>query len=76
MQETFWGYSNLDVYKRQALFGDLARRMALANPGKDVNPLEGSGVVLIDELDLHMHTSVSYTHLDVYKRQTLKQGGI
>ena len=31
--------------------------MALANPGKDVNPLEGSGVVLIDELDLHMHTS-------------------
>ena len=39
-----------------ALFGDLARRMALANPERE-NPLEGSGVVLIDELDLHMHTS-------------------
>lgn len=39
-----------------ALFGDLARRMALANPERK-NPLEGSGVVLIDELDLHMHTS-------------------
>ncbi len=39
-----------------ALFGDLARRMALANPRRD-NPLEGNGVVLIDELDLHMHTS-------------------
>ena len=39
-----------------ALFGDLARRMALANPERQ-NPLEGSGVVLIDELDLHMHTS-------------------
>lgn len=39
-----------------ALFGDLARRMALANPERN-NPLEGSGVVLIDELDLHMHTS-------------------
>lgn len=39
-----------------ALFGDLARRMALANPTL-ANPLEGSGVVLIDELDLHMHTS-------------------
>lgn len=39
-----------------ALFGDLARRMALANPQME-NPLEGSGVVLIDELDLHMHPS-------------------
>lgn len=39
-----------------ALFGDLARRMALANPERE-NPLEGTGVVLIDELDLHMHTS-------------------
>ena len=39
-----------------ALFGDLARRLALANPQLD-NPLEGQGVVLIDELDLHMHVS-------------------
>lgn len=39
-----------------ALFGDLARRMALANPRR-MNPLMGTGVVLIDELDLHMHTS-------------------
>lgn len=39
-----------------ALFGDLARRMALANPKRN-NPLEGTGVVLIDELELHMHTS-------------------
>lgn len=39
-----------------ALFGDLARRMALANPTLP-NPLDGQGVVLIDELDLHMHTS-------------------
>ena len=38
-----------------ALFGDLARRLALANP-QLLNPLEGQGVVLIDELDLHMHT--------------------
>lgn len=39
-----------------ALFGDLARRMALANPSLE-NPLDGQGVVLIDELELHMHTS-------------------
>lgn len=37
-----------------ALIGDLARRLAIANPVLD-NPLEGSGVVLIDEIDLHLH---------------------
>jgi predicted ATP-binding protein involved in virulence len=37
-----------------ALCGDLARRLALAYPlSKD--PLSGSGVVLIDEIELHMH---------------------
>ncbi len=39
-----------------ALFGDLARRLALANPTKE-NPLLGEGVVLIDEIELHMHPS-------------------
>lgn len=39
-----------------ALFGDLARRLAIANPSLK-NPLEGEGVVLIDEVELHMHTS-------------------
>ena len=37
-----------------ALIGDLARRLAIANPALD-NPLQGSGVVLIDEIDLHLH---------------------
>ena len=37
-----------------ALAGDLARRLAIANPVLD-KPLEGSGVVLIDEIDLHLH---------------------
>lgn len=37
-----------------ALFGDLVKRLALANPGLD-NPLEGEGVVLIDEIELHLH---------------------
>lgn len=49
-----------------ALFGDLARRMALANPERS-NPLEGTGVVLIDELDLHMHTSWQRKVLGVLK---------
>ena len=37
-----------------AMVGDLARRMAIANPAQD-DPLTGAGVVLIDELDLHLH---------------------
>jgi predicted ATP-binding protein involved in virulence len=37
-----------------ALAGDLARRMVIANPTKK-NPLEGNGIVLIDEIDLHLH---------------------
>lgn len=37
-----------------ALVADLARRFAIANPSL-ANPLEGSGVVMIDEVDLHLH---------------------
>lgn len=37
-----------------AMVGDLARRMALANPNSS-DPLSGLGVVLIDEIELHMH---------------------
>jgi predicted ATP-binding protein involved in virulence len=37
-----------------ALVGDLARRIAIANSTKE-NSLEGHGIVLIDEIDLHLH---------------------
>lgn len=37
-----------------ALVGDLARRLSHANP-KLANPLEGEAIVLIDEIDLHLH---------------------
>lgn len=37
-----------------AMVGDLARRMAIANPNMK-DPLEGAGIVLIDEVDLHLH---------------------
>lgn len=40
------------------MVGDLARRLAIANPSNDEkpkNPLLGSGVVLIDEIELHLH---------------------
>ena len=37
-----------------AMVGDMARRMAIANPLRD-NPLDGEGIILIDEIDLHLH---------------------
>ena len=37
-----------------AMVCDLGRRLTLANPLL-ANPLHGSGVVLIDELELHLH---------------------
>ena len=49
-----------------ALLGDLARRLALANPNKG-NPLLGQGIVLIDEVELHMHPSWQRKILSVLK---------
>ncbi len=37
-----------------ALVGDIARRLAMMNPALE-NPLQGEGIVLIDEVDLHLH---------------------
>jgi predicted ATP-binding protein involved in virulence len=39
-----------------ALVGDIARRLAMLNPSLD-NPLDGDGIILIDEVDLHLHPS-------------------
>ncbi|WP_227136346.1 AAA family ATPase [Kosakonia radicincitans] len=43
-----------------SLIGDLTRRLVLLNPGLE-NPLEGEGIVLIDEIDLHLHPSWQQT---------------
>ena len=37
-----------------ALVGDIARRLILANP-LSTNPLNEEGIILIDEIDLHLH---------------------
>lgn len=37
-----------------ALVGDIARRLAMMNPNLD-NPLQGKGIILIDEIDMHLH---------------------
>ncbi len=39
-----------------AMVGDIARRLALLNPGSDATSiLAGEGIVLIDEIELHLH---------------------
>lgn len=37
-----------------SMIGDLARRLSIANPNL-ANPLDGEAIVLIDEIDLHLH---------------------
>ena len=39
-----------------SLVGDLARRLAVANPSV-ADPLAGEGIVMVDEVDLHLHPS-------------------
>ena len=59
--ELFLGAKNVPVSRLSdgektvvALIADIAMRMAVANPQRK-NPLETSAIVLIDELDLHLH---------------------
>ncbi len=46
-----------------ALVGDIARRLAILNPSLD-NALEGEGVVMIDEVDLHLHPKWQHDLVD------------
>jgi predicted ATP-binding protein involved in virulence len=50
-----------------ALAGDLARRLALANPGL-ADPLSAEAVVLIDEIELHLHPRWQGTVLESLAR--------
>lgn len=43
-----------------ALVGDIARRLAIANPTLP-NPLLGRGIILIDEVDVHLHPTWQYS---------------
>jgi predicted ATP-binding protein involved in virulence len=49
------------------LAADLARRLAIANPGL-ADPLQGSGVVLIDEIELHLHPAWQRKVIPALKR--------
>ncbi len=50
-----------------AMIGDLARRLAIANPQKE-DPLKGEGIVLIDEIELHLHPAWQAKIVPVLRR--------
>ncbi|MBF0551845.1 MAG: AAA family ATPase, partial [Deltaproteobacteria bacterium] len=50
-----------------ALVSDLARRLAMVNPGLP-DPLQGEAVVLIDEVDLHLHPKWQRSVIDQFER--------
>ena len=72
-------YTHLDVYKRQVLDVGQGESVALYSNGQAVlvdcgsaNSYIDAGAVAADQLSamgLHRLKAVSYTHLDVYKRQ-------
>ena len=50
-----------------SVMADIAKRMSIANPDSE-NPLEEEAVILIDELDLHLHPKWQKTIVDDLKR--------
>ena len=76
MQETAWGevlplpFDNLsDGYRAMiALVADFARRLAIANQNTDIDPLLGDGILLIDEIDAHLHPKWQYRVIDDLRR--------
>ena len=64
-------YTHLDVYKRQQGAQPLVSRCYGQNDHAGARKLLllGSGTVLVLAAVLYAAVSVSYTHLDVYKRQ-------
>ena len=63
-------YTHLDVYKRQNLFSSLSWHKPWIHRSQSLHTLisESSGCLRL-ALPSYRLTAVSYTHLDVYKRQ-------
>jgi predicted ATP-binding protein involved in virulence len=61
--EDFIPLSNLSSGEKSILLlvADIARRLCIANPQGD--PLQGNGIVLIDEIELHLHPAWQRTIL-------------
>ena len=63
----------LDVYKRQLVGSPLHVKRLLMNVlSNAIKYNRDKGRVMLDCFELSSTGAVSYTHLDVYKRQTLR----
>ena len=51
-----------------ALVSDFARRLAIANQYTEEDPLLGEGVLIIDEIDAHLHPKWQYRVIDDLRR--------
>ena len=72
-RETPVSYTHLDVYKRQGMFGLKEVQDDLVKELQKLVDEEGLKLACLLVTDIVTHDSmpVSYTHLDVYKRQSL-----
>lgn len=50
-----------------ALIADIARKLAMTNPAL-ANPLDGEGIIVVDEIDLHLHPQWQRDVLPMLKR--------
>lgn len=58
-----------DGYKGMvALIADFARRLAIANQDADIDCLDGEGILLIDEIDAHLHPKWQYRVIEDLRR--------
>ena len=67
VKRCLYSTSGADVYKRQVQKGTSKRSMKFIGKCKKDSSKQ---VILTVEQEASTYTSVSYTHLDVYKRQT------
>lgn len=51
-----------------ALVGDFARKLAITHRYSSANPLDGDGILIIDEIDVHLHPSWQYHIIEDLKR--------
>lgn len=51
-----------------ALVADFARRLSIANQNSDIDPLNGEGILMIDEIDAHLHPKWQYRVIEDLRR--------
>lgn len=62
-------YQLSDGYRSMvALVADFAHRLAIANQNANIDPLDGEGILMIDEIDAHLHPKWQYRVIEDLRR--------